>query len=396
MIRADGASEVAIRGEGTIDGNGAAFKGEYKLRPFLMRFVGCHGVQIEGITLRNPAMWTQHYLDCEDVLIDGIRVRSRREKANNDGIDIDSCRRVRISNCDIDSGDDAIVLKASTNLPCRDVVVTNCILSTLCNAFKLGTESNGGFDNIVFSNSAISDTQLAGIALETVDGGYLRGVSISNIVMRNTKCPIYLLLGNRARPVSEQAPRPDIATLSRVTIRGIIAEASSSIGCIIAGLPGHPIEDVVLDDIQMTSAGLSTPSQADQQAPERPAAYPEYLMNGLSLPAYGLYCRHVRRLSLNRISLRTLRPDSRSAFFADDADGLEVSNLNGMATSNPLIEFRNVRQARIRETRSSGNAQVLLRISGSETQDIAVAPDQEERPLVLIGPGISANAWRLK
>ncbi|MEO6830092.1 MAG: glycosyl hydrolase family 28 protein, partial [Acidobacteriaceae bacterium] len=176
LIRADGVKDIAIKGAGTIDGNGAAFTGEYKVRPFLLHFVACHGVHILEVTLQNPAMWTQHYLECEDVLIDGIRVRSRRPGVNNDGIDVDSCRRVRIANCDVNAGDDAIVLKATTNSPCRDVVVTNCILSTLSNAFKIGTETNGGFDNIVFSNSVIYDTEFAGIALETVDGADLTRV----------------------------------------------------------------------------------------------------------------------------------------------------------------------------------------------------------------------------
>lgn len=395
LIRAAGAADIGIAGAGAIDGNGAAFSGPYKVRPYLMRFVACRNLHISGITLQNPAMWTQHYLACEDVLIEGIRVRSRRPGVNNDGIDIDSCRRVRVANCDIDAGDDAIVLKATTSAPCRDVVVTNCVLSTLCNAFKLGTESEGGFDNIVFSNSAIYDTQLAGIALETVDGGDLRRVIISNIVMSNTRYPIFLRLGNRGRPISEQAPRPGIASFSGVMIRGVIAEASSPFGCLIAGLPGHPVEDVVLEDIQLTTPGGGTPLPADHSIPEHPDAYPEANMFG-PLPASGIYCRHVRALSLNRIALRTAAPDSRPMLFADDADHLSVSNLDGPAASNPLIELHNVRHARIRDTRTSAGTQALLKMSGDDTGDIAIASDQAEAPPVLSAPDVPAKAWRLK
>jgi hypothetical protein len=395
LIRADSAADIAITGAGTIDGNGTDFSGSYKVRPFLMRFVSCRGVHISGVTLRNPAMWTQHYLDCEDVLVDGIRVRSRRPRVNNDGIDIDSCRRVRIANCDIDAGDDAIVLKATTNSPCRDVVVTNCVLSTLCNAFKLGTESSGGFDNIVFSNSAIYDTELAGIALEAVDGGELRRVSISNIVMRNTKYPIFLRLGNRARPITGQTPQPGVGSFSGVMIRGVIAEASSPFGCLIAGLPDHPIEDVTLEDIQLNMPGAGTALPPGQQIPERPAAYPEAGMFG-PLPASGVYCRHVRSLSLNRITLRTSSPDPRPAVLADDADGLAISSLSAPATAGPLIEFRNVRHARIRNTYTSGSTQALLSMSGADTQDIAVASDQQTAPLVHSSPDVPAQAWRIK
>ena len=154
---------------------------------------------MRGLTLRNSPMWVQHYLACEGVCIDGIRVESTCN-ANNDGIDIDGCERVRIANCDIRSGDDALVLKSTLERPCRNVVVTNCVLSSLCNAFKLGTESNGGFENIVMSNCAIYDTRISGIALELVDGGTLEQVSISNVTMHNTRSAIFIRLGDRARP----------------------------------------------------------------------------------------------------------------------------------------------------------------------------------------------------
>ncbi|MBM3889694.1 MAG: glycoside hydrolase, partial [Verrucomicrobia bacterium] len=126
---------VAIHGRGTIDGQGAAFKGPYKVRPYLIRFVSCQDVSVRDITLKDSPMWVQHFLACDDVLVEGVRVRSRCN-ANNDGIDIDCCHRVRIANCDISSGDDAIVLKSTADRPCKDVAVTNCVLSTHCNAFK--------------------------------------------------------------------------------------------------------------------------------------------------------------------------------------------------------------------------------------------------------------------
>jgi polygalacturonase len=395
LIRADGVSDVAIRGAGAIDGNGPAFAGPYKVRPYLMRFIGCRGVRVEGITLQNSAMWVQHYLDCEDILIDGIRVRSRRQSVNNDGIDIDSCRRVRIANCDIDCGDDAIVLKATTARPCRDVVVTNCVLSTLCNAFKLGTESNGGFDNIVFTNSAIYNTRLAGIALEMVDGGSLHRVGISNIVMRETACPIFLRLGNRARPVAEPDPRPGMGSFSGVTIRGVNAEAMTSVISSITGLPGHPIEDVLLEDIRLAVAGGGAAFAEDRQVPELPEAYPEGSMFG-ALPAYGLYCRHVRGLSLNRVAFRTATPDARPALTAEDVEGLSVSNLSGSVppAASPLMDFRNIRRSRIRETQAAAATQPLLRLSGAGTRDIAVQSDQESDPTVLADPEVGATAWR--
>jgi Glycosyl hydrolases family 28 len=393
LIRADGARDVAIAGNGTIDGNGTAFAGEYKVRPFMLRFIGCHGVHVEGITLRNPAMWTQHYLDCEDVLIDGVRVRSRRKDVNNDGIDVDSCRRVRIASCDIDAGDDAIVLKATASSACRDVVVTNCVLSTLCNAFKLGTESEGGFENIVFSNSVIYDTVLAGIALEAVDGGSLSRVSISNIVMRNTAYPIFLRLGDRGRPVAENAPRPGVQEFSGVSIRGVIAETPSPTCCVIAGIPNHPIRDVELTDLQLTAQGGGALPEAGAQVPEKADTYPEARMFG-ALPTYGIYCRHVRGLSLRGVTLRTVKaPGSQPALFVEDAEGLTVSSFGAPAADSALMEFRDVRRARIRETQTYGSGQVLLHLKGSATQDVAIAPDQREKPAVVADAAVKTGAW---
>ena len=114
------------------------------------------------------------------------------------------------------------------------------------------------------------------------------------------------------------------------------------------------------------------------------------------LPASGLYCRHVRGLSLSRISLRTAQADPRPVLVADDADDLAVSHLSGPAAGNPLIEFRNVRHARVRETRAPGGNQALLKVSGGGSEDIGITPDQEEQPLILSGPDVSAKAWRLK
>ena len=196
LIYAEKVKNISILGRGTIDGQGEAFKqrrskeNPYKLRPYMIRMIQCQDVTIRDVTIVNSPMWVQHYLACDDVLIDGITVDSF-VAGNNDGIDIDSCHKVRISNCDIFSGDDAIVLKATSDRACENITVTNCVLSTHCNAFKLGTESNGGFKNITFSNSTIYDTRLAAIALEMVDGGVLQRVNINNISISNSGTAIF-------------------------------------------------------------------------------------------------------------------------------------------------------------------------------------------------------------
>ncbi|MBI3697107.1 MAG: hypothetical protein HY238_20010, partial [Acidobacteria bacterium] len=254
LLYAENAENITIEGSGTIDGQGAAFKGAYKVRPYLARFVNCRNISVTGVTFRDSPMWVQHYLACDGVNIRGITVRSRAN-ANNDGIDIDSCERVRISDCDISSGDDAIVLKSTSDRPCRNVVVTNCVVSSYCNALKLGTETNGGFENILISNCAVYDTRLAGIALEIVDGGVLDRVSVSNITMNKVGAPIFIRLGDRARPFQPGSPRPPVGKLRNVLISNVQAAGAGRVGCAIAGLPDHPIEHVTLDNIRLTFEG---------------------------------------------------------------------------------------------------------------------------------------------
>jgi polygalacturonase len=325
LIYAEDAEDLGIEGPGVIDGEGAAFHGPYKVRPYLMRFISCRDVSVREVTIQNSPMWVQHYLGCEAVRLTGLRVNSK-VNANNDGIDIDSCRRVRISDCDISSGDDAIVLKSTSDRPCQDVAVSNCVLNSNCNAIKLGTESNGGFENISVSNCTVYDTRLAGIALETVDGGVLDGVVVSNIVMRNVTCPIFVRLGDRGRPFREGGARPAVGALRDVLIQGVIARGAGKIGCSITGLPGHRVENVTLRDVRMEFAGGGVRADAEREVLEQAEKYPEHSMFG-TLPAYALYCRHVSRLHLHNVSTSFRSPEERPALVFDDVRDLESGSL---------------------------------------------------------------------
>ena len=320
LIHAEDAEDVSIEGRGTIDGQGAAFKGPYMVRPYMIRMIRCRNVAVSGVTIKDSPMWVQHYLGCDGVSIHAITVRSH-VNANNDGIDIDCSRRVRISDCDISSGDDAIVLKSTAMEPCRDVAVANCTISSDCNAFKLGTETNGGFEEIVMSNCTIYDTRLAGIALEIVDGGEMNGVAISNVSMRNVGAPLFLRLGDRGRPHIATGPKQPVGRLRNVTISGVRARGCGPVGCAIAGLPGHPIENLSLRDIRLEFVGGGTADQARRVPDENPAAYPEFKMFG-PLPAYGLYFRHVRGLRLRDVEVACDKPDARPPIVCSDVEGL--------------------------------------------------------------------------
>lgn len=325
LVYAEDASDVALTGEGVIDGQGAAFEGKYLVRPYLLRFVSCAGVTLEGLTLRDGAMWTVHFLACDRVYTRGVTIRSRCNH-NNDGLDIDGCSNVRIADCDISSGDDAVVLKSTSPRPCRNVTITNCVLSSDCNALKMGTESNGGFQNIAISNCVVYDTRLSGIALEIVDGGVMDGITVSNIAMQNTGGPVFIRLGDRGRPHQEGLERPGIGALRNVVISNITATGADAIGCSITGLPGHPVEHIILRDVRIEFAGGGTAEQAQRIPGELPDKYPEYRMFD-TLPAYGFYLRHARNVSMDGVSLVTKTPDARPAIVQDDVEACTFTGI---------------------------------------------------------------------
>lgn len=330
LVYAEDLEDIGLEGSGVIDGQGAAFKGEYKVRPYLIRMIGCRNVTVSGVTLRDSPMWVQHYLACDNVYIRGISVASR-VNANNDGIDIDSCDRVRISDCDISSGDDAIVLKSTSARACRNVVITNCVLSTACNALKLGTESNGGFEDIVISNCAVYDTRLAGVALEIVDGGLMDRVTVSGITMNKVGAPVFVRLGNRARPFQPKMPKPGVGRLRNIVLTGIQASGAGKTGCSITGLRGYLVEHVTLENVRLWFEGGGTREDARRAVPEVPDKYPEFSMFGV-LPAFGFYCRHARRLTFHNVEVYAPRDEERLPLVTDDVEDLTVSgssNLGG-------------------------------------------------------------------
>jgi len=298
LLFADNAEGITIEGSGTILMD---FEKRGGPKPIALR--RCRQVRIRNLTILNAPNYAISLLGCDDVEITGVTILN----AFADGIDPDSCRNVRITNCRVESVDDAIVPKSSFSLgefrPSENIVITGCVLSTVCNGFKLGTESGGGFQNITVSDCVITGHKnrnnrpaISGISLETVDGGILQGVTISNITMVNARSPIFIRLGNRGMDQPESVP----GILRDIVISGITAR-NASLPVIVAGIPGHPVQNITLRDLCLDFSG-SNPFQSWENVPEKIDAYPEALMFG-GLPAYALYGRHVEGLTLDNITI---------------------------------------------------------------------------------------------
>lgn len=353
LVHAEGVHDVGVEGEGVIDGQGkhdafnigkkrAAGMGKFESvlnRPFILAFTRCTGVRVRGLTLRDSAYWVEDYLDCDNVLIEGLTVRSA-VNGNNDGIDIDGSRNVRVANCDIKTGDDALCLKASYT-DCQRVVVENCILSSGCNGFKCGTSSIGGYKDITASNCVVYDTTDGGISLEMMDGGTMDGVVVKGFVLRNVGAPIFIRLGDRKRKwVEVKEPLPT-GQVRNIIISDVVASgcgrprkgthpaATVPVPASVTGLPGHPLQGVTLSNIRINFLGGGTQQQADLKPgsiPEAPGGYPEYDMFG-DLPAYGLFCRHVEGLTLHGVTFGCDLPDARPALVCDDVPGLQLDGV---------------------------------------------------------------------
>ena len=384
LIHGEGLHDIAIRGPGGINGNGDAFRDKSKPRPKCIYLADCRSVHVEDVVMQAAGCWMQHYRFCEGVTIRGIEVFNHAA-FNNDGLNIDSCRDVTITDCRIDSDDDGIVLKSLSDQPCRRVRISGCSVSSHCNGIKMGTESGGGFIDITVSGCDVSSPEsskkiygsqrgLAGIALEIVDGGTLENVTVTDVVIHGVSVPIFLRLGNRARPYVKGA-KPGIGTFRNVRLANITARAVSKVGCSITGLPAHPIEDVELRNVVLESDGGGTREEASRAIPEREGSYPESTMFG-ALPAYGFYCRHVRGLRLVDLCLSTHEPDLRHALVLDDVQDAVVDGLDAQywmdpsSVGAPLVRLTNVQGAIFRRCSPGSWVDTLLRLEGKATQRV--------------------------
>ena len=356
LIYADGVEDVTISGYGTIDGRGRAFKklswnDEGITRPHLLRFIQSRDIRIENITLRNSACWMQHYLACDRLQISGIKVVNRNNY-NNDALDLDGCHDVVVTGLIADSDDDAITLKSTSPRLCENIRIADCVVSSHCNAVKLGTETNGGFRNINISGIVVKPSSnqqekffgqwrgTSAISLEIVDGGTMENVSLSDFTVEGTESPIFIRLANRGRgyklrggdgtlsgngnddTIAELIPIDHVGTIRGLHLTNISVRNAGPVGCSITGLSNHPVEDVWLTNITIhhqggiTQADLPKIDEALQDEKEK--EYPEATMWG-NLPAKGFYIRHARRINFQNVEVTTAEPDARPEFVRVDS-----------------------------------------------------------------------------
>lgn len=308
-----------------------------------------------GVTLRDFSILHGGHFGILATGVDHLTVDNLRIDTNRDGIDIDACKNVRLSNCSVNSPwDDGICLKASHGLgearATENVTITNCAVSGYdegslldgtrtrkivrrggpIGRIKLGTEAGGGFRNIAISNCVFDYCR--GLALEQVDGGVLEDIAVTNLTMRDVaNAPIFIRLGTRLRRPATTEP----GRVRRILIENVVASSiAPEHGILILGLPGHPIEDVVLSNLQLHYLGGGTPAQAAREVPELEKAYPDPYDFG-TMPSWGMFARHVKNLSLRGVELRVDAPDARPAVTLDDVQGAQLIDVIVSGASRP-------------------------------------------------------------
>jgi len=298
--------------------------------------------------------------------VDNLTIDNLRVDSNRDGFDIDSCRNVRISNSYVNTpNDDAIVLKSSYALgfarATENVTITNSQVSgfdlgtmldgtykttqefapdkdRVTGRIKLGTESNGGFKNIAISN--INFVHCRGLAIETVDGGNIEDVTVSNLTMRDiTTAPIFIRLGKRQR-APEGTP---VAKVRRVIIDNIVVSgAHHEFASIIAGLAESLVEDVRLSNIRIHYNGGGTKADAQREIPENEKNYPEPSMFGVT-PAYGFYVRHAKGVAFDNVEVSFEKDEARPSFFLEGVKGVEFFRTNAqLSPGAKMFVLKNV------------------------------------------------------
>ena len=310
----------------------------------------CNNVKIYDLEINNTTDLAIYFAGCEDVEIYNIKMR-----VYIDGISPDNCKNVYIHDCDVESGDDGIVFKSSYTLNrlgvCDNITVKNCRVKSRCSAVKFGTETNGGFYNFTIDNIDIRETRITAIAIESVDGAIIDGLTLKNMHIRNAGAPLFIHLGLRMRGPEGR----EIGRIRNITLENIVAEGpyepweaiawnmrthhigdtlqypwdftsdhvyGPQLTSNVCGLPEIPLENIVLKNVKFIVEGNVFEWRKD--VPDNANGYPEVHIYGRPLPAKGIYFRHINGLTLDNVTVESYKPDGREDFVFDDVENLII------------------------------------------------------------------------
>jgi len=409
------AENITIEGQGTIDGQGAQFRSPSKgvlppagitgnHRPYHLLFHQCRNLTVRDIFLLKSAYHSIRVIQCEFVKMEGLHIHNRVVH-NNDGFHFISSRYVHISNCDIQCQDDACALFGS----CQFITVTNCSFSTRWSVFRFG---GGVAENITVSNCLIYETYGCPIKMRCGPGSRFENISFSNIVMKDVTGPISMGLGPQR---SQAEPTPETPGILRnISFSGIHATVVKPVqlrdteftsnynpgeifSCIVLnGMGEGYMENISFNDVHVQFPGGGTAEQAGVR--DVPKIAGEYFQLGV-LPAYGLYARNVKALTLHNVRLTMASPDYRPAVIFDHVEDAAVNGLSvqGVKTSESLFRFIESRDVLLTAVRVLTPTDTFLQLEGAGCGNIKIDGGDLSKaasPLAFIS-GASRDAVRM-
>ena len=328
LIFARDTKSFDIEGYGTIDANGHSkyFTKKKGGRPMMMRFLNCNNIKLKDVTLINPAAWTSAWLYCNDIVVDGIKITSRVNN-NGDGLDFDGCTNVRVSNSSFDTSDDSICLQTSRpDKPCKNIVITNCVFTSKWAGMRIGLASRGDFESVTVNNCTFHDIQDSGLKIQMNEGGEMKNMVFNNLIMKNVPRPIFMTFCQQRAGVDAPQDMLPMKAMHGFIFSNIIADNSDldkNSAIFITGLPEHYITDIQLNNIQFKVSGGGTKEDANKINLKEYTLetlgdwWPEFSKVG-TLPASGIYARHVDGLSINNFHLQTINEDHRKPIVFSD------------------------------------------------------------------------------
>ncbi|MCT8139609.1 glycoside hydrolase family 28 protein [Anaerobacillus sp. CMMVII] len=414
LIYGNGLKNVAIKGHGTFDGQGSAWWKVYHqikngeiysssrtkeiaelnknvlsdpntnlvewesqfLRPALLQLFNCENVTLEGITLQNSPFWNTHLVYCNHVNVSKVTIENPWDTPNGDGLDIDSCSNVRVSDCHFDVGDDCLCLKSGINedgrrvgKPTENVTITNCTMIHGHGGVVMGSENSGGIKNVTISNCVFIGTD-RGIRLKTnrARGAYMKNILINNIYMENVFCAFAinsfyrygvdvndpLMNAPEAIPVTEKTPKIEHIKISNVTAKECRAAAA-----FIYGLPEMPIEDVSLSNVtfEMTTD------------PNEEGGEPDMVKDEIIMAGEGIYCKHVNGIEFHRVRVETRQGP---ALTMEEVVDVDIDNVVMKKTheATPVVKLNKVDNVTINGRQSQIYSETYLEVENSSNGTI--------------------------
>jgi polygalacturonase len=391
LIWGEGINDISITGPGLIYGKGLSFgaaraaRGNYPIYKAEQPGVGnkaialknCRNVLFRDFSILKGGHFGLLLTGVDNLTIDNLTIDTDR-----DGIDIDCCRNVRVSNCFVNSPwDDAICPKSSYalgyNRPTENLTITNCYvagsyeLGTMLDGtykkfapdvrrlarngrIKCGTESNGGFKNITISNCVFEGCM--GLALESEDGALCEDIAISNITMRDVvSAPLFWRLGARLRGPKESTK---VGTLQRIVVNNLVSyNTAPHISSILSGIPDHAIRDVKISNVYIQHGGGGSADDAKIVMPENADKYPDPGMFGPTTPSQGFFLRHVTNLEMSHVEIQPATPDQRPSFYLEEVNRADFIAVTAPATP-PAFALNKVSDLRILISRAAKDTQL--------------------------------------